>query len=218
MRRFIAKRSLFHRSLLVICLLTLTALAYSGELGLFTYTLSDDQESIVITDYPIEAEGPVTIPSEIDAKPVTGIGERAFASCSSLTSISLPITLNSIGSDAFLGCRSLTSFSTMPGSDSYESIDGVLFSNMPGPGSVSYYIDGVLFTTNIVLHLVRYPEGKLADEYTVPSTTKVITFGAFKDVTALSRINLPPHHILNPRCGIFGMFQPPRNQSSGSAH
>lgn len=192
MRRLIAKRLLLHRLLLVICWPTLTALAYSEEFGLFTYILSDNQVSIVITDYPIEAEGSVTIPSEIDGKLVTEIGERAFASCSKLTSISLPKTLNSIGSDAFLGCRSLTSISTMPGSVSYESIDGVLFSNTPGPGSVSYEIDGVLFTTNIVLHLVRYPEGKIADEYTVPATTEVISFGAFKDVTALSRINLPP--------------------------
>ena len=177
MRRFIAKRLLLQQSLLVICWLTLTALAYSDEFGLFTYTLSDDQESIIITDYPIEAEGSVTIPSEIDGRPVTGIGERAFASCSSLTSISLPKTLNSIGFDAFLGCRSLTSISTLPGSGRYESIDGVLFSKN---------------VFNTFRYLLRYPEGKLAGEYAAPSTTNVIAVGAFKDVTALSRIDLPP--------------------------
>ncbi len=40
---------------------------------------------------------------------VTSIGNRAFAGCSSLTSIDIPSSVTSIGDDAFVACSSLTS-------------------------------------------------------------------------------------------------------------
>ena len=45
----------------------------------------------------------ITIPSS-----VTSIGERAFSICSSLTSITIPNSVTSIGDRAFNLCRSLT--------------------------------------------------------------------------------------------------------------
>ena len=52
----------------------------------------------------------VVIPSS-----VTSIGERAFAWCSSLTSITIPASVTSIGDWTFCGCSSLTSI-TIPSS------------------------------------------------------------------------------------------------------
>ena len=46
---------------------------------------------------------------------VTTIGKRAFANCSSLTSITIPNSVTDIGSHAFRGCSSLTSI-TIPNS------------------------------------------------------------------------------------------------------
>ena len=49
----------------------------------------------------------LTVPSEIDGKSVTVIGEGCFQNCENLTEISLPDTLEAIGEDAFRGCTAL---------------------------------------------------------------------------------------------------------------
>ena len=62
----------------------------------------------VITGYsgvPVQA----TIPSTVDGITVTGIGDSAFANCSTLTSIVLPKGMTDIGAQAFSGCSNLTS-------------------------------------------------------------------------------------------------------------
>ena len=51
----------------------------------------------------------VVIPSEIGALSVESIGLRAFAGCSSLTSVTIPDSVTSIGYSAFEDCSSLTS-------------------------------------------------------------------------------------------------------------
>ncbi|EHJ02117.1 Ig domain protein group 2 domain protein [Clostridium sp. DL-VIII] len=56
--------------------------------------------------------GPYTeavIPSTIDGVKVTTIGDKAFADCNTLTSITLPDTIKSINDYAFSGCTALTS-------------------------------------------------------------------------------------------------------------
>ena len=59
------------------------------------------------------AEGEVTIPPEIDGKPVTSIGVAAFMESLGLTSITIPKGVTSIGNNAFYRCRGLTSI-TLP--------------------------------------------------------------------------------------------------------
>ena len=58
---------------------------------------------------PTDTIGEVTIPSEIGAKPVLAIGDRAFDSCSMVTTITIPDGILSIGDYAFSGCSSLSS-------------------------------------------------------------------------------------------------------------
>ena len=77
----------------------------------YHYILTNN--SVYIIKY-IGSSADVTIPSVIDEKPVTTIGDSAFLG-RSLTSITIPDSVTSIGSYAFRGCSSLTSV-TIPNS------------------------------------------------------------------------------------------------------
>ena len=71
----------------------------------FTYATSNG--AVTITGY-IGPGGAVTIPSEINGLPVTGIGAGAFEQ-SSLTSITIPDSVTNIGALAFQSCTNLVS-------------------------------------------------------------------------------------------------------------
>ena len=81
--------------------------------GDYEYTVLDDG-TVEISKYTGSDEE-VNIPSAIDGKKVTSIGESAFESCSSLESVTIPNSVTSIGRSAFYSCTSLTSI-TMPNS------------------------------------------------------------------------------------------------------
>ena len=59
--------------------------------------------------------GAITIPSSVDGKAVTGIGQSAFAGCTELTSVTIPASVASIGDQAFSGCTGLTSVTISSG-------------------------------------------------------------------------------------------------------
>ena len=63
-----------------------------------------DKEKTILIAYPSAKETVTKVPSS-----VTSIGERAFGSCSGLTSITIPASVTSIGDYAFIGCSGLTS-------------------------------------------------------------------------------------------------------------
>ena len=69
----------------------------------------------VITGYSGDLPENLVIPSSIDGKTVTGIGDSAFSDCESMTSVSIPASVNNIGQDAFYNCTSLASVSISSG-------------------------------------------------------------------------------------------------------
>lgn len=93
----------------LISLVTITAHAYKyTEYGdHLYYQINEDGAGITITDY-YGAPTEITIPSEIEGLPVTGIGDDAFANCYSLTNINIPGSVTSIGFEAFYNCTVLS--------------------------------------------------------------------------------------------------------------
>lgn len=111
------------RKLLTVLSVLLTAALLAGMLpcacitaeaetsGDYVYEVLDDG-TVSITGYNGDAEE-VAIPSEIDGKKVTALGEGAFSYCTSLKSVTIPDSVTAIGNNAFYGCTSLTSL-TIP--------------------------------------------------------------------------------------------------------
>jgi hypothetical protein len=98
------------------------------EYGDYTYS-EIDENTVEITGYT-GSDTKITIPSVIDGKKVTSIGESAFWYCTSLTSINIPNSVKSIGDWAFYSCDSLTSI-TIPnsvksiGEGAFDSCDSI---------------------------------------------------------------------------------------------
>ncbi|MDD6983268.1 MAG: leucine-rich repeat protein [Oscillospiraceae bacterium] len=107
--------------------------AEAATYDIYTYAVSSDG-TIIITDCKESASGAITIPSEIDGKPVTSIGSWAFENCTGLTSITIPNSVTSIGTYAFYGCSGLTSI-TIP--NSVTSIGDWAFHGCSGLTSIT---------------------------------------------------------------------------------
>ena len=100
--------------------------------SVYTYDLYPD-DTCVITGYEGDAKE-LAIPEELNGYRVTSIGENAFWSCSSLTSVTIPHGVTSIGRSTFEDCNSLTSIS-IP--DSVTSIGDWAFENCSSLTSIT---------------------------------------------------------------------------------
>ena len=99
---------------MVLGMLPMTVFAAGGTTtsGL-TYEING--ESVTITGYTGN-EASVVIPNEIEGKPVTAIGEKAFYQNYTLTSVEIPNSVTSIGTSAFHLCSNLTNVTFEEGS------------------------------------------------------------------------------------------------------
>ena len=146
----------------------------------FTYEVVGDE--VVITDYPENATGDVTIPEEIDSKSVTSIGSRAFQGCSGLTSITIPSSVTSIGSRAFRSCSGLTSI-TIP--SSVTEISNSAFQGCSGLTSIT--IPSGITTIRESL----FAECSGLTSITIPSSVTEIEDSAFAYCSGLTSITIP---------------------------
>ncbi len=112
---------------------TVEITGYSGDNEIINIPSTiNDKKVTSIGDYAFsDCSGltSVTIPDS-----VTSIGDYAFCKCSGLTSITIPNSVTSIGNSAFYNCKSLTSI-TIP--DSVTSIGDYAFSDCSGLTSIT---------------------------------------------------------------------------------
>ena len=143
------------------------------------YKIEGDAATITARDKKVS--GDLIIPSKIEGKPVTSIGEFAFCFCSALTSITIPDGVTSIERHAFENCTSLTSI-TMP--DSVTSIEDGTFRDCTSltsitiPDSVTS-IGGWSFRDCTSLKSI-----------TIPDSVTSIGGLSFRDCTSLTSITI----------------------------
>lgn len=101
---------------------------------------------------------------------VKTISDSVFYDCTALKQVNLSAFVNSIDRDAFYGCTALQKFAVPDDSETYKSVDGILFSK-----------DGKT--------LYKYPAGKDGTAYTVPASMKTVYDGAFRDSKKLISID-----------------------------
>ena len=177
--------------------------------GNFQYETEND--TVIITKYT-GSDKNLTIPSEINGKSVTSIGNSAFSWRSRLTSVTIPDSVKSIGDSAFYYCSSLTSV-TIP--NSVTSIGEYVFTDCPsltsitipdsvtsiGDAAFNCYVnvgnnntqysseDGVLFNKNKT-HIIMCPKEKNG-QYIIPDSVTSIDNYAFSDCKNLTSITIP---------------------------
>jgi len=164
-----------------------------------------------------EYESDITIPAQINGKPVTSIREYAFKDCEDLTSVTIPNSVKSIGHAAFFYCTNLTSITipnsvTYIGSSAFGSCESLISVTIPnsvtyiGRGAFSscYSLtainvdadngaytaqDGVLYTKDKTT-LIKYPAKKTDTSFIIPNSVTYIESDAFSDCTSLTTINV----------------------------
>ena len=132
--------------------------------------------TIEITKFVSSSSTDIELPSVIDEKSVTSIGDYAFdgyniENCRNLTSIIIPDSVTSIGDSAFYMCTSLTEIVVDSNNKSYTSKDGILF-------------DKSLET------IICYPGGKTGN-FTIPDSVTSIGDYAFYHCTGLTDVTIP---------------------------
>ena len=109
----------------------------------------------------------ITIPES-----VTIIKDNVFYDCISLSSITIPKSVTTIGSNAFLYCTKLKEIKVEEENQNYCSVDGILFSKDKS-------------------ELVCYPDNKDGAVYEIPETVVTIGNNAFNHCNKLTKITIP---------------------------
>ena len=173
--------------LFVSMLLPLVASADAVEIDGIYYNLISKAKRAEVTQKPSgKYSGAITIPESVKNNgitySVTSIGDRAFLTCSGLTSIEIPNSVTSIGEFAFYYCNLLTSITI---GNSVTSIGAYAFdgcSNLTSieiPNSVTS-IGGYAFSGCSGLTSIE-----------IPNSVTSIGESAFRDCSGLASIEIP---------------------------
>lgn len=164
---------------------------------------ADDDGNITITGFNSKAKS-LTIPAEIDGKPVTAIGEAAFQENTTLEKIVIPEGVESIGSMAFYACEKLSDItipSTVQDFGMMAFVESAWLNNKVAE-SQYVVVNDVLVSANYVVGTAAVPDGvkrigsgafagAMVFSVKIPDSVTQIDTGAFMLCMALYRITIP---------------------------
>ena len=160
----------------------------------FTYNLNNDGKSVVIVKCD-QTASEVTIPSKIDDLPVTVIDNGAFMSCSNLTNITVPESVEEIRYSAFANCENLESV-TIPksvkfiGADAFYKCEKLTTIDIDEDNENYSFENGVLFDKDKTV-LIQCVALNADTSYTVPSSVEHINHNAFPLYVTTESITIP---------------------------
>ena len=129
--------------------------------GDFTYSISGSE--VTITGYNTEPSGKLTIPTEIDSKPVTTIGDSAFSSCVGITEVDMPSVVT-IEGNAFCSCEKIVSINAPElvtiGENAFECCYALKTLSLPKVETIGDYA----FSCCYALETVTLPKVKTIGE------------------------------------------------------
>lgn len=161
------------------------------------YTLTDDGNSYEVTGFSFKSDVEIVIQSKYKGKPVTSIGNEAFAG-NPIVSVYIPDGVTSIGQYAFFGCDNLVNI-RLPDSVTYmgdyalaNRLDTYGYNCLYGPLDLNEY-DNALYLGNeknpfVALIAVK---DKTVPECTINENTKIVADQAFKKYSALKNLVVP---------------------------
>ena len=155
------------------------------RIGNIYYNLNKEDGTAEVIANPDLYSGDVVIPEQVRMGEknytVTGIGEKAFNSCSDLRSITLPNTLESIGSRAFYGCESLVSVS-IP--NSTTSIGSYAFAGCS-------VLESITLPANLKsIEVATFWQCTKLAYISIPTSVETIGIGAFQACQSLRSITI----------------------------
>ena len=146
----------------------------------FEYSENEDG-GITVTDY-IGTDTDISIPAEIDGKPVTQIGWKAFAYNADIVSVKIPESVTVVDLEAFSNCASLSSVSL---SSNLESIEDAAFSHCAKLSSINLPSSLNYIGYSVFMNCTELSEIEL------PESLTYLGAHAFENCTALKHIKIP---------------------------
>lgn len=170
------------------------------ETGLAFTLLEDGTYSVSCPDINREAlKGDIIIPGTFKNKAVTEVGEYGFEGCSNIESVTISNGVKKIRNEAFLDCDTLKSVSVPASVISFDIEYNFTYVFRGCTSLAEILVDdkntkfcsvgGTLFTKDKTV-LLKYPSGKINENYIVPNTVKTIGGAAFNECNNLKTVTM----------------------------
>ncbi len=164
---------------------------FAEEADNFVYFVENGE--VTITDYNGDPEGILTVPDEIEGKPVTIIGDHAFCNLTKITSVVLPETIKMIDLMAF----SDSGITNINIPASVEEIISTALSNCAELKSITVDENNKHFSAdeNGILYnkdkteLIIFPRAIGFKEFTIPDSVTTIGTDAFNGNVEIEKVN-----------------------------